>query len=465
MTTRPGFLHLTLRTGEARTHVPCHADCLVGAARPATRLDGGGPLDRALGGSGQFRVRAMFHARGSLGRLGQQASGFQDDEEVLGLSRTYIVELADPDFAQWAVDGLRGRREVESAAGELLCTAHLEPVRDQRGRPSADEALAPYTMVGAPGALRVEPGMAEVSIAVVDTGVRLGHPELTGRLLAGADLVDLGMGQVAGGLQLVGDTTGFDDTPEDDVGHGTHVAGVVAASGQRIPPGLAGQCRVLPVRVLAAARTSPTSRPFGIGSVSTISAGIKQAVDGGAAVVNLSLGTSLRDVEGGAPLPHADVCAYAEQRGVVLVAASGNDGTLVPFLPAALPTVLAVGSVDRDGRVSSFTSSGPHVVLHAPGESIVGLGLSGYRRSSGTSHAAPFASAAAALVIAAGLRRGRRPSPEQVRAILLSTARPRAPGGPDVLDAAAAVRAASDPGDPTPLHSNDPTTRRTPWIP
>ena len=146
--------------------------------------------------------------------------------------------------------------------------------------------------------------------------------------------------------------------------------------------------------------------------------------------MNLSLGTSLRDVEGGAPLPHADVCAYAEQRGVVLVAASGNDGTLVPFLPAALPTVLAVGSVDRDGRVSSFTSSGPHVVLHAPGESIVGLGLSGYRRSSGTSHAAPFASAAAALVIAAGLRGGERPSPEQVRAILLSTARPRAPGGP-----------------------------------
>jgi subtilisin family serine protease len=459
MTLRPAHVRLTLRAGESRSHVPCHLDWIAGAARAASVLDGGGPLDRALGGAGQFRARSVFHARRSLGRLGQQASRWQDDEEALALSRTYLVQLADPARTGAVVDALRSLPAVESAAPERLARSYRAPATRRRGVPTREESLGPYEVVRAAAALEQEPGDGKVRVAVVDTGVALGHPELAGRLVAGFDLVDLGMGQLSGGLQLLGDVTGRDDLPEDEVGHGTHVAGVIAASGRRIPRGLSGACPAMPVRVLAGARSSPGARPFGIGSLSDIDAGLKLAVDRRAAVVNLSLGTSADDLDPHEPPPHLGVCAYAEARGVVLVAASGNDGTDVPFFPAAIPTVLAVGAVGDDGTRSSFTSTGQHVVLHAPGEDIVGLSLHGYRRSSGSSEAAPFASGAAALVVSQARRSGRDHTPAEVRQVLLSSAWPRAPSGPPVLDAAAALHAArsrQDRDDPPPYRRSTP---------
>jgi subtilisin family serine protease len=296
-------------------------------------------------------------------------------------------------------------------------------------------------MVRAAAALAAESGSPEVRIAVVDTGVAASHRELAGRLLTGYDTVDLGIGPLAAGLTLIGDSNGPDDVPDDDVGHGTHVAGVIAACGVRLPRGLGGDCLALPVRVLAGALSASSPRPFGVGSLTDIDLGIKLAVDRKARAINLSLGTSATDVDPDGPVPHADVCSYAEERGVVLVAASGNDGTDVPFYPSVLPTVLAVGAVTATGERASFSSYGAHVVLHAPGENIVGLGLRGYRRSSGTSHAAPFATAAAALLVAHAERGGRSLAPATVRAALVNSATARAAGGPLVLDAAAALRA------------------------
>jgi subtilisin family serine protease len=457
MTVRPAYVRLTLGAGESRPHVPCQLDWMAGAARPASVLDGGGPLDRALGGAGQFRALAVFHARRSLGRLGQQASRWQDDEESLALSRTYLVRLAEPARTEAVVGALRSLRVVESAAAERLARSYRTPATRHAGTPTREESLAPYEVVRAAAALRQEPGDDKVRVAVVDTGVALEHPELAGRLAAGSDLVDLDIGFVSGGLQLLGDVTGRDDVPEDEVGHGTHVAGVIAAAGRRIPRGLSGACLAMPVRALAGARSSPNGRPFGIGSLSNIDASIKFATDRRAAVVNLSLGTSADDLDPREPPPHLAVCAYAEAQGVVLVAASGNDGTDVPFYPAALPTVLAVGAVGNDGTVSSFTSTGPHVVLHAPGEDIVGLSLHGYRRSSGSSHAAPFVSGAAALVVSQARRSGRDRTPVEVRQVLLSSAWPRAPSGPPVLDAAAALHAERS----RPDHDEPPPHRRS----
>ncbi len=459
MTNRLAYLRVTLAAGEARGHAPCHLDCLIGAARPATHLDGRGPLDAALGGAGRFQVRSVFHARRSLGRTGQQVAGFADDEEQLGLSRTYLVEMADPAEVAAAIDVLRGLGVVESASAELLACSYRAPVASKPHPPTRSEAEVPFAMVAAGAAHRIEAGSERIRIGVIDTGVALDHPELAGRIVAGYDLVDLGTGRLADGPELLGDASGRDDVPEDEVGHGTHVAGVIGAAGHRLPRGVGGQCVAIPLRVLAGARSGPHGKPFGIGSLSDIDAGIKLAVDRNTRVLNLSLGTSANELDEAAPLPHQSVVSYAENQEVVLVAASGNDGTTVPFYPAALPTVLAVGSVDAAGEVSQFTSNGPHVVLHAPGEDIVGLSLHGYRRSTGTSHAAPFVSGAAALIASRVSRQGRELSAADIRRVLIESARARAPGGPPVLDAAAALRLA----DRSSTSPTDDQQRSQPW--
>src|SRR3954453_10244252 len=93
---RPGYLTFTLCPGEAPGSVPAQLDYLIGAGRPAARLDGG-PLDRALRHRGDgFRALLVFHARASLDVAGEQHRGFDEVEEHLGLSRTYRVRLADP---------------------------------------------------------------------------------------------------------------------------------------------------------------------------------------------------------------------------------------------------------------------------------------------------------------------------------------------------------------------------------
>jgi subtilisin family serine protease len=443
VTARPAFLRVVLAAGEARAHVPCHLDCLLGAARPAGGLDRGGRLDRSLGGSGRFRVRGVFHARASLGRVGQQATRWADDEESLGMSRSFLVELGEDAMVTPAIERLRSLSVVQSVSSELLSHGVRAASSQQFGLPTHEEAEAPFAAVHAREALEQEPGSPSVTVAVVDTGVSATHPELAGRLLTGYDTVDLGIGPLAVGLELIGDISGPDIAPDDEVGHGTHVTGVIAAAGRRLPRGLSGDCVALPVRVLAGAVSSAGGRPFGVGSLTDIDLGVKLAADRRARVVNLSLGTPATEVDPDGPVPHADVCAYAERRGLVLVAAAGNDGTAVPYFPAVLPTVLAVGSVGSDGHRSSFSNTGAHVKIHAPGDDIVGLGLQGYRRSSGTSHAAPFVSSAAALLVAHAERLGQPLDPQTVRDLLIRTATARVDRGPAVLDAAGALSALS----------------------
>jgi subtilisin family serine protease len=169
-------------------------------------------------------------------------------------------------------------------------------------------------------------------------------------------------------------------------------------------------------------------------------------VDLGADVINMSFGTAEGELEPGAPLPHIAAIRYAATYGCVLVAAAGNSGRLEKFYPAALPDVIAVTSVDRGGRRSSFSTYGSHCALAAPGEDIVSMGIRGYRMSSGTSHAAPFVSGAAALLVARARRAGRELNGGQVRDLLVASAAPLGGGGfsPEtghgLLDAASALR-------------------------
>jgi len=173
---------------------------------------------------------------------------------------------------------------------------------------------------------------------------------------------------------------------------------------------------------------------------------VKVAVDLGAKVLNMSFGTDDSALDPKLPKPHADVIAYALDRGCVLVAASGNSGTETRYWPAAYPGVIAAGAVGGNGLPTSFSTRGPHVALCAPGERVRSLGLSGYQDVNGTSFAAPFVAATAALMVAHGNRRSTALSSQDVRNLLVRSATPF-PGAPvsgcgsGVLDAAAALRA------------------------
>jgi serine protease len=254
-----------------------------------------------------------------------------------------------------------------------------------------------------------------VTIAIVDSGVDLGHPDLKAKLLSGKDLV-----RKANGLSGPGCPG-----PQDENGHGTHVAGIAAAvTGNRIGvAGTAPGARILPVRVLD---------KDGAGEDTAINQGIRWAADHGAKVINLSLGpaTPLVDNLPGNSSATQNAVSYAFKKGAVVVAAAGNESTPLCDYPAAAKDAVCVGATDRNRMASYYSnfpvSPGPTVAVRAPGGSgdplfcesdgdiwstmwpksadDCGGKFRGYDTLAGTSMAAPFVSGVAALLAGKGLR-------------------------------------------------------------
>jgi len=223
--------------------------------------------------------------------------------------------------------------------------------------------------IGAPAAWESGTLGEGITVAVVDSGVAASHPDLSGRVERGHDFVD------------------DDEDASDAYGHGTHVAGIVAATGDNGVgvAGMAWRARVLPVRVLDGS---------GYGYYSDIIAGIRYAADHGARVINLSLG--------GAAYSQAlqEAVDYARSKGCVLVAAAGNNGQDSLSYPAACEGVLAVGATDPEDRPASFSNRGEELDLVAPGVAIYSAyPESRYASLSGTSMAAPQVSGAVALLL------------------------------------------------------------------
>jgi hypothetical protein len=439
-----GHLQLTLKSGEASPYVPNQLDHLLGASRPSGRLDGG-PVDRVLSTyCGGFCALGVYSSRRHLGRIGQQHQGFDDLEERLGMSRTYSIQLADASRSQAVVKRLRELPNVDVAVQQALATAPLAAI-PQMTTPTTAEMRRSHERIHAAEAHAIEPGSETVTVGVVDTGVSLGHPELHRKLLAGYDTVNLGMGALNAQVNLVGDSRGLDFNPTDEVNHGSHIAGIIGAQGWRIPRGVAGRCLILPIRVLAAAIFGQRPKRVGVGGLSDINAGLKICVDLGAKIINMSFGTSGSSLRPDDPRPHARVARYATHYGCILIAAAGNSGREEQYYPAALPEVIAVGSVDEVGQRSRFSTYGSHICLCAPGERIVSMGRRGYLVSSGTSHAAPFVSGVAALLVSRARRVGRELDGPGVRKILTMSAKPLNGGsnpqtGHGLLDAVAALR-------------------------
>ncbi len=469
-----GRLVVRLARGYELDHVP-HRSELAGGAAAALSLDGG-QVDRALRHHAPAQLVTRVHR--AVQTFGANALNRWDEvESETGMSRTFRIDL-DPRVPLLPLcHDLRAIAHVDSVSPEYLSVtpfAAAEPpgMAEAGHRPSEASRYA-HRMVRAAEALAFEPGDMTLVVGIIDSGLELGHAEVTGRYRPGYDFVDLARDRLSRSVELVGDVANPDRSPHDDMGHGTGCAGIIAARGLSLEPGLGGACWVLPGRALAAARLAGRRSLSAVGATEDISAAMKRVVDLGARVINMSFGTPASALREDDPIPHADVVAYALQRGVVLVAASGNDGSVAAYYPAALEGVIAVGSVGESGMPSAFSTRGDHVALSAPGESIRVPTVHGrYAESSGTSFAAPFVSGTCALLAARSARYGTPLTPRMARSALVASARPFASGaesagcGAGILDARAALdslerslRGASKiRGDPTATRPNQTST-------
>lgn len=413
-----------MRLGEAPENIPTETDVRLGAASAATKIDGG-PIDRLLRHHGHgARITRVFPSARSLSRHGSRHLDFDDKEHQYGISRTFRVECERDTPIEKLVGVLRELPEVESVSTHHCCRTPFAAAPAQPAPIDLAEAWVPRDMVQAREALAYETGDPSVVVAIVDTGVALDHRETNGRFRGGYDTVQLASQDFAQGVMLLGETGRIDTRPVDNyVGHGMACSGIIGARGKCIPPGVGGNCWLLPVRVLGAARLTGKAEPVGLGALADIDLGVKIAVDLGARVLNMSFGTPESSIETGMSKPHADVIRYAADRGCVLVAASGNSGKEEQFWPASFDEVIAVGSADADARPSHFTSWGQHVALCAPGERVATCALEdSYQLATGTSFAAPFVAAAAALLLSRAGRRSFRVDCGIAKEILIASA-------------------------------------------
>ena len=252
--------------------------------------------------------------------------------------------------------------------------------------------------IGAPSAWAAGINGAGITVAVVDTGVDHLHPDLQGALwsnsreIAGNGLDDDANGYVDDALGW--DFVDGDNDPMDAHGHGTHVAGLIAAQHNGLGgSGVAPGARIMPVRVLGAS---------GTGSFSTVASGVRYAVANGARVINLSITGAI-----GTP-DLAAAIVEASSLGALVVMAAGNEGAARPADPAAFAAIaglagLAVGAVDASGLLAAFSNrAGPTPLdyLSAPGVGLISsLPGASFGSLTGTSMAAPLVAGAAALLL------------------------------------------------------------------
>ncbi|WP_234435068.1 S8 family serine peptidase [Streptomyces pyridomyceticus] len=276
-----------------------------------------------------------------------------------------------------------------------------------------------------------------VTVAVIDGGFKLDHPDLVGQFLPGKDFSGS-----SGGVGSYSD------------GHGTMMASLIAGTGKSRGGngayGLAPNAKILPLKIDNGSVGTAVTADF----LDQIGQAVTYAVDQGAKVISISQGVSSVTALPGDVVKLSRILAAARARGALVVSSVGNSaksGNLVEY-PGALPNVVGVGAVDRNGTVTEESETGPQVALVAPGQDTISActAPSGYCTGHGTSDATALASASAALVWAVH----KDWTANQVLRVLINTAgRPN--GGDKRTDDAGwgAVRprvALTDPGDPGP---------------
>lgn len=262
-------------------------------------------------------------------------------------------------------------KEKAKAYSANAKVAYAEPdyVAQALGTPDDPGFVNQWGMVRiqAPEAWDVTTGSNQVTIAILDTGVDLDHPDLVSKIISSVDFSNSG-------------------TTDDVYGHGTHVAGIAAAMTNNSigVTGLSYRCTIMNVKVLD---------NNGMGAYSWIASGIIWAADNGARIINLSLGAPY------ASSALEDAVNYAWSKGVVVVAAAGNNGNTAPSYPAYYTNCIAVAAADANDARASWSNYGNWVDVAAPGVSIYStLKDNSYGYLSGTSMASPHVAGLTALV-------------------------------------------------------------------
>jgi len=372
--------------------------------------------------------------------VGASDASYLDDLASIAAVRGYRVSARDESLAALSIALPEGAPMLD-AIGEfsrLPGVMFAEPqfavrTADTPSDPLYARQSAYLSKVNAPQAWDIEKGSPDVTVAVLDTGIDVTHPDLQGRVwqnpaeVAGNGLDDDANGCIddRNGCAFVNDpgpgcakATGGDI--DDDLGHGTFVAGIIAANGGN--EGMVGVARnvtIMPVRVLDC---------DGGGTSMAVAQGMLYAAKNGADVINISLGGTQS-----AAIMSEAVRVATDDYGTLIVAASGNSGKAGVAYPARYERVLAVGaaSIANADKAASFSTSGPEVDVVAIGERIVGtvpksscaaflpcIGSQAYATGSGTSFSAPQVAGLAALILS------RRPGtpPATVRKLIKDTA-------------------------------------------
>ncbi|MEO3947419.1 S8 family peptidase [Gorillibacterium sp. CAU 1737] len=289
-----------------------------------------------------------------------------DTKQMIRYFRKHHIDYVEPHY-------LYNTNETLPAPAMPTGPLHFRPLAQEQaeGEPN-DTLFARYQwnlpLIQTEMGWTFSKGSGDVIVAVVDTGVDLTHPDLKDRLLTGYNAINPS------------------GKPADDVGHGSHVAGIIAATVNNSLgiAGLTWDNPILPVKVLDNS---------GAGNAYNVAKGIIWAADNGAKVINLSLGNYAES-----SFLH-DAIKYAYNKDVVLVAATGNDNSGQPGYPAAYPEVLAVAATDNNRNKASFSNYGSYVDVAAPGVNIASTYTNNqYASLSGTSMASPHAAGLAALI-------------------------------------------------------------------
>lgn len=233
------------------------------------------------------------------------------------------------------------------------------------------------TRVQASQAWAIAAPQRTVYLAIIDTGVAADHPDLAQRIRRRSD------GTIYGFNTQLNNANTYDSH-----GHGTHCAGIAAAHTNN-GIGIAGVAGTAPVQIMPV----KVLNDQGYGTMTDVARGITWAADNDAHVLSLSLGGNAGTQQ------LADAVNYAWNRGCLVVAAAGNNGTNAPFYPAYYENAVAVAASDLNDRLTDFSQYGAWVDIAAPGRSILST-LPGnfYERWSGTSMACPHVAGAAALL-------------------------------------------------------------------
>lgn len=327
-------------------------------------------------------------------KFAKRASRLRAEFQPPEISRTYIVEVLRGQEGRVGeiLEGMKADADVEFAEEDKLVSASVTPndpyLQSSGSWGQAYPDLWGILKIGAPAAWNINTG-AGILVAVVDTGIDYNHADIAANMwpTLGHDFI---------GATYTNPVQSND--PIDHQGHGTHVAGTIAAVGNNGIGviGVAWNAQAMAVKGL-------DDQGFGVDS--TLGPAIQYAADNGADVINASWGGT------GYSQTIADAVSYAYNLGAVFVAAAGNNsGDARDFYPAGLWNVITVAASDPNDQLASFSNSGSKIDVTAPGVDILSLQATGtnfgttvsvgYTRASGTSMAAPHVSGLAALILA-----------------------------------------------------------------